>query len=76
MNVKSITAQTVPPEDQSERSGKTVMTKKTILIVGGSSGIGLELAKDLIVSGDDVVVTSRSRDTAERTADGSDQSAL
>lgn len=45
------------------------MTKKTILIVGGSSGIGLELAKDLIVSGDDVVVTSRSRDTAERTAD-------
>lgn len=45
------------------------MTKKTILIVGGSSGIGLELAKDLIASGDDVVVTSRSRVTAEQMAD-------
>jgi len=45
------------------------MTKNTILIVGGSSGIGLELARDLISSGNDVIVTSRSQSTAERTAD-------
>ena len=45
------------------------MAERTILIVGGSSGIGLELAKDLSAEGDNVIVTSRSIESAERTAD-------
>ncbi|WP_168626326.1 MULTISPECIES: SDR family NAD(P)-dependent oxidoreductase [unclassified Cryobacterium] len=44
------------------------MTDRTILIVGGSAGIGLELAKDLIAGGDRVIVTSRSQDTADAVA--------
>ena len=44
------------------------MTDRTILIVGGSAGIGLELAKDLIAGGDRVIVTSRSQDTAHAVA--------
>ncbi len=46
------------------------MTGRTILVAGGSSGIGLELAKDLIAGGDRVVLTSRSRETAEEVAAG------
>jgi NAD(P)-dependent dehydrogenase (short-subunit alcohol dehydrogenase family) len=41
---------------------------RTILIAGGSSGIGLELARDLVAGGDRVVLTSRSRETAEEVA--------
>jgi NAD(P)-dependent dehydrogenase (short-subunit alcohol dehydrogenase family) len=41
------------------------VTDRTILIVGGSAGIGLELAKDLIAGGDRVIVTSRSQETAD-----------
>ena len=44
------------------------MTDRTILIVGGSSGIGLELAKDLVAGGDRVIVTSRSQETADAVA--------
>ncbi|CDJ99696.1 MULTISPECIES: SDR family NAD(P)-dependent oxidoreductase [Micrococcales] len=44
------------------------MTDRTVLIAGSSSGIGLELAKDLVASGDRVIVTSRSRQTAESVA--------
>ncbi len=44
------------------------MSERTILVAGGSSGIGLELAKDLVAGGDRVVVTSRSRETAEEVA--------
>ncbi|WEK12290.1 MAG: SDR family NAD(P)-dependent oxidoreductase [Candidatus Microbacterium phytovorans] len=44
------------------------MSGRTILVAGGSSGIGLELAKDLVAGGDNVVVTSRSRETAEEVA--------
>lgn len=44
------------------------MSGRTILIAGGSSGIGLELAKDLVTGGDNVVVTSRSQETADRVA--------
>lgn len=44
------------------------MSGRTILVAGGSSGIGLELAKDLVAGGDRVVLTSRSRDTAEEVA--------
>lgn len=46
------------------------MTGRTILVAGGSTGIGLELAKDLVAGGDRVVLTSRSRDTAEEVAAG------
>jgi NAD(P)-dependent dehydrogenase (short-subunit alcohol dehydrogenase family) len=35
------------------------MTDRTILVVGGTSGIGLELAKDLVAGGDRVVLTGR-----------------
>lgn len=46
------------------------MSGRTIFVAGGSSGIGLELAKDLVAGGDKVVLTSRSRDTAEEVAAG------
>jgi NAD(P)-dependent dehydrogenase (short-subunit alcohol dehydrogenase family) len=46
------------------------VSERTILVAGGSSGIGLELAKDLVAGGDRVVLTSRSRETAEEVAAG------
>lgn len=46
------------------------MSGRTILIAGGSSGIGLELAKDLVAAGDHVILTSRNRETAEEVAAG------
>ncbi|RZI93466.1 MAG: SDR family NAD(P)-dependent oxidoreductase [Microbacterium sp.] len=46
------------------------MTGRTILVAGGSSGIGLELAKDLVAGGDRVVLTSRSQEAAEEVAAG------
>ncbi|GGH43592.1 SDR family NAD(P)-dependent oxidoreductase [Microbacterium album] len=44
------------------------MTERTILVVGGSAGIGLEIARDLIAGGDRVILTSRSAETAARVA--------
>lgn len=44
------------------------MSGRTILIAGGSSGIGKALAQDLVAGGDRVIVTSRSRETAEEVA--------
>ncbi|WP_341996748.1 SDR family NAD(P)-dependent oxidoreductase [Microbacterium sp. LWH7-1.2] len=44
------------------------MAARKILIVGGSSGIGLALAQDLTGAGEEVIVTSRSLETAERIA--------
>ena len=44
------------------------MTDRTILIVGGCGGIGLELARDLVDGGDRVIVTSRSQSTADAVA--------
>ena len=44
------------------------MSDRTILIVGGSSGIGLALAEDLVAQGDRVIVTSRSQETADAVA--------
>ncbi len=46
------------------------MSGRTILIAGGSSGIGLELARDLVAGGDRVVVTSRSQASADEVAAG------
>lgn len=44
------------------------MSERTILVVGGSSGIGLALAEDLVAGGDRVIVTSRSQQTADDVA--------
>lgn len=42
------------------------MAPRTIVIVGGTSGIGLELAKDIVANGDRVIITGRD---ADRTRD-------
>jgi len=44
------------------------VSERTILVVGGSSGIGLALAEDLVAGGDRVIVTSRSQETADEVA--------
>jgi NAD(P)-dependent dehydrogenase (short-subunit alcohol dehydrogenase family) len=46
------------------------MSSRTILIVGGTSGIGLELAKDVIASGDKVIITGRDEDNCRAIAEG------
>ena len=42
------------------------MTDQTIVVVGGTSGIGLELAKDIVARGDRVVLTGRDEARARR----------
>lgn len=42
------------------------MSPRTIVVAGGTSGIGLELAKDIVARGDQVVITGRD---AARTAE-------
>ncbi len=44
-------------------------TKKTILITGGSKGIGFGMAQVLVEAGNRVAITSRSQEAAERAAD-------
>src|SRR3954452_20265740 len=44
------------------------MTQRTILVAGGTQGIGLELAKDVVASGDRVVITGRNPARAEQVA--------
>ncbi|MFB2579700.1 SDR family NAD(P)-dependent oxidoreductase [Herbiconiux sp. P15] len=44
------------------------MSDRTIVIVGGTSGIGLELAKDCIAQGDSVVITGRDQTRTEEIA--------
>jgi NAD(P)-dependent dehydrogenase (short-subunit alcohol dehydrogenase family) len=44
------------------------MTGRTILIVGGTSGIGLELAKDLVSKGDRAIITGREQGRATEIA--------
>ncbi|NEM92348.1 SDR family NAD(P)-dependent oxidoreductase [Galbitalea soli] len=42
------------------------MSPRTIVVVGGTSGIGLELARDIVAHGDSVIITGRD---AARTAE-------
>lgn len=44
------------------------LTERTVLITGGSSGIGLELAKQLLARGNTVIVTGRDRTRLDRAA--------
>jgi len=44
------------------------MAPRTIVIVGGTSGIGLELAKDIVARGDHVVITGRDADRTREVA--------
>ena len=46
------------------------MTDRTILVVGATQGIGLELAKDIVARGDRVVITGRSSARAAEVAAG------
>lgn len=40
------------------------MTQRTILVVGGTSGIGLEIAKEVVARGDQVILTGRDQERA------------
>jgi NAD(P)-dependent dehydrogenase (short-subunit alcohol dehydrogenase family) len=44
------------------------MTARTIVVVGGTQGIGLEIAKDIVAKGDRVVLTGRDADRAREVA--------
>lgn len=44
------------------------MSDKTIVVVGGTSGIGLEIVKDIVARGDRVVMTGRDRQRTEEIA--------
>ncbi|MBU1589209.1 MAG: SDR family NAD(P)-dependent oxidoreductase, partial [Actinobacteria bacterium] len=41
---------------------------RTIVIIGGTSGIGLEIAKDAVARGEHVVLTGRDQTNAEAIA--------
>src|SRR5690606_32819454 len=43
-------------------------TDRTIVVVGGTQGIGLELAKDVVARGDSVVITGRGQERVEQIA--------
>lgn len=44
------------------------ITKKTVLITGGSAGIGFQIAKLLIEKGNQVIITGRNQDRLEQAA--------
>lgn len=44
------------------------MSQKTIVVVGGTSGIGLEIAKDVVARGDRVILTGRDEANARKVA--------
>lgn len=44
------------------------MTDRTIVVVGGTQGIGLELAKDIVARGDSVVITGRGQERVDAIA--------
>lgn len=46
------------------------MSQRTILVVGGTSGIGLELARTLLARGDRVIITGRDAARAAEIAEG------
>jgi uncharacterized oxidoreductase len=48
------------------RTGTVKLTGKTILITGGSSGIGLELAGQLLARDNVIIVTGRNQEALER----------
>lgn len=48
--------------------GEFALADRTIVIVGGTSGIGLELARDCIARGDRVVITGRDQERTEAVA--------
>ncbi len=45
------------------------MSQRTIVVIGGTSGIGLEIAKEVVARGDRVVLTGREQLRAERIAE-------
>lgn len=44
------------------------MSDKTIVVVGGTSGIGLEIVKDIVARGDKAVMTGRDQERTEQIA--------
>jgi uncharacterized oxidoreductase len=46
------------------------ITNKTVLITGGGSGIGLEIAKTLIAKGNKVIITGRNEDKLQKAIAG------
>ena len=44
------------------------MTQRTIVVIGGTSGIGLEIAKEVVTRGDRVVLTGRDQARADAVA--------
>jgi len=46
------------------------ISNKTVLITGGGSGIGLEIAKSLTAKGSHVIITGRNADKLEKAASG------
>ncbi len=44
------------------------LSQKTILVVGGTSGIGLEIARDVVARGDRVILTGRDEANAKQVA--------
>ncbi len=44
------------------------MAGRTVVVVGGTSGIGLELARDIVASGDTAIITGRHRERTTRVA--------
>lgn len=44
------------------------MSERTIVVVGATSGIGLELAKDIVARGDRVIITGRDQERADEVA--------
>src|SRR5690606_21596588 len=50
------------------RTRRSAVSDSTIVIVGGTSGIGLEIARDTIARGDRVVITGRDQARADEIA--------